>query len=67
MMKARRIRWAELVARKIVAYKVGVENPEGKKRLLVKSRIRCEIVIRWNIIGCKLGVESSGLGWDQIL
>jgi hypothetical protein len=41
-MKARRVRWAELVARMTAAYTVGVEKPEGKKRLLGRSRIRCE-------------------------
>jgi len=40
VMKSRMMRWAELVARMAVAYKVGVEKPEGKKRLLGRSRIR---------------------------
>ena len=41
-MKSRRMRWAEPVARMTVAYKIGVEKPEGKKRLLGRSRIRWE-------------------------
>jgi len=39
VMKSRRMRWAEHVARMTVAYKVEVEKPEGKKRLLGRCRI----------------------------
>jgi len=42
VMNTRRMIWAELVARMTVAYKVGVEKPQGKKRLLGRSRIRWE-------------------------
>jgi hypothetical protein len=41
-MKSRTMRWAKLVARMTVAYKVGVEKPESKKILLCRSRIRWE-------------------------
>jgi len=41
-MKSRMMIWAELAARMTVAYKVGVEKPEGKKRLLGRSRIPWE-------------------------
>jgi hypothetical protein len=41
-MKSRRMKWAEHVARMTVAYKVEVEKPEGKKRLLGRCRVRWE-------------------------
>jgi hypothetical protein len=39
VMISRTVRWAELVARITVAYKVGVEEPEGKKSVLSRSRV----------------------------
>lgn len=42
VIKSRRMRWTELVARTTVAYRVGVEKPGSKKRLLGRSRIRWE-------------------------